>query len=284
MSSTVLRHFHPLVQKWFTETLGQPTDDQSRAWNEISQARQVLVTAPTGSGQTLAAFLWALNQLITGTWSAGETRVIYVSSLKALNNDVRRNLLAPLEQLRRVFESEGKPFPAIGVQTRSGDTPGTERRRMLRHPSEILITTPERLNILLTSKGSRAALTGVATVILGEIHAVAGDKRGTHLITAVARLTLLSGEFQRIALSATVHPLETVAAFVGGFRQVGERYQPRPVALVRGTQEKHFSIGISAPNAAQNPAEEEFWPELVESFIDIIARRRSISSPRSSSP
>ncbi|WP_129127727.1 DEAD/DEAH box helicase [Geomonas oryzae] len=275
MSSTVLRHFHPLVQKWFADTLGQPTDVQLRAWSEISQERHVLVTAPTGSGKTLAAFLWALNQLITGAWSAGETRVIYVSPLKALNNDVRRNLLAPLEQLRRVFESEGEPFPAIGVQTRSGDTPGSERRRMLRHPPEILITTPESLNILLTSKGSRAALTGVATVILDEIHAVAGDKRGTHLITAVERLTLLSGEFQRIALSATVRPLETVAAFVGGFRQVGERYQPRPVALVRGEQEKRFSIGISAPNAVHGPAEEEFWPALGESFIDIIARHRS---------
>ncbi len=270
-----LQHFHPLIRKWFTERLGEPTDVQLRAWAEIVKKRHVLVTAPTGSGKTLAAFLWAINQLVTGAWPAGETRVLYVSPLKALNNDVRRNLIAPLEELHAYFAAAGAAFPAIGVQTRSGDTPGSERRRMLRHPPEILITTPESLNILLTSKGSRASLTGVATVILDEIHAVAGSKRGTHLITAVERLVLLSGEFQRIALSATVRPLETVADFVGGLQQFGREYRRRPVSLVRGERSKLFSLLISAPGEAERDASQSVWPALIRRFSDIIDRHRS---------
>jgi len=275
MPPSILQHFHPLIARWFTDTLGEPTEVQSRAWWEVMQQRHVLVTAPTGSGKTLAAFLWAINQLATGAWAGGETRVIYVSPLKALNNDVRRNLIAPLDELRECFSSEGVPFPRIGVRTRSGDTPGDERRRMLRHPPEILITTPESLNILLTSKGSRGTLTGVATVILDEIHAVAGSKRGTHLMTAVERLVLLSGEFQRIALSATVRPLETVADFIGGFKPVAREYQPRPVSIVRGERSKRFTLRISAPADIDRNSAEDFWPALVEKFTGIIAGHRS---------
>ena len=275
MPPNLLKHFHPLISRWFTERLGEPTDVQLRAWGEVMKERHVLVTAPTGSGKTLAAFLWAINQLVTGAWPRGETRVLYISPLKALNNDVRRNLISPLEQLRDYFTREGVEFPAINVQTRSGDTPGDERRRMLRHPPEILITTPESLNILLTSKGSRATLTGVATVILDEIHAVAGSKRGTHLITAVERLVLLSGEFQRIALSATVRPLETVADFLGGQRPVGRDYQRRPVSIVRGDRSKRFSLLISAPEENARGAAEDFWPALIREFTSIIAEHRS---------
>ena len=275
MPQNLLKHFHPLISRWFTERLGEPTDVQLRAWSEVMKERHVLVTAPTGSGKTLAAFLWAINQLVTGAWPRGETRVLYISPLKALNNDVRRNLIAPLEELRDYFAREGVPFPVINVQTRSGDTPGDERRRMLRHPPEILITTPESLNILLTSKGSRATLTGVATVILDEIHAVAGSKRGTHLITAVERLVLLSGEFQRIALSATVRPLETVADFIGGQKLVGREYQRRPVSIVRGERSKRFSLLISAPEDNERGATEDFWPALIREFTAIIAGHRS---------
>ncbi|WP_026839860.1 DEAD/DEAH box helicase [Citrifermentans bremense] len=276
MPENVLKYFHPLIADWFRETLGEPTLVQSRAWSEVMQERHVLVTAPTGSGKTLAAFLWAINQLVTGAWPCGETRVLYVSPLKALNNDVRRNLTAPLFELRQHFAKQGIPFPDIGVMTRSGDTPGDERRRMLRHPPEILITTPESLNILLTSKGSRATLNGVATVILDEIHAVAGGKRGTHLITAVERLVLLSGEFQRIALSATVRPLETVADFVGGLRQAGREHVPRPVSIVRGDRGKSFSLTIGAPDeAASQGAADDFWPALTARFAEIIGEHRS---------
>ena len=275
MPSTVSNRFHPLIRRWFTERLGEPTEVQLRAWAEVMQARHLLVTAPTGSGKTLAAFLWAINQLVTGAWPRGETRVLYISPLKALNNDVRRNLIAPLAELHDYFAAAGAAFPAIGVETRSGDTPGSERRRMLRHPPEILITTPESLNILLTSKGSRATLTGVATVILDEIHAVAGSKRGTHLITAVERLVLLSGEFQRIALSATVRPLETIADFIGGLKQSGRGYRKRPVAIVRAERSKRFSLLVSAPQEAELDPSEEIWPALVRRFTGIIDRHSS---------
>jgi ATP-dependent Lhr-like helicase len=180
---------------------------QEKAWPEIAQNRHVLVTAPTGCGKTLAAFLWAINQLITGAWPSGKVRVLYVSPLKALNNDVQRNLLKPLFELRELFSKAGERFPDISVLTRSGDTPAEERRRMVRRPPEILITTPESLNLLLSSRSGRSLLDGIATVVLDEIHAVAGTKRGTHLITAVDRLVPLCGEFQRIALSATINPL-----------------------------------------------------------------------------
>jgi ATP-dependent helicase Lhr and Lhr-like helicase len=275
MPSNIFDHFHPLISKWFKERLGEPTDVQLQAWSEVMQQRHVLVTAPTGSGKTLAAFLWAINQLITGAWPCGETRVLYVSPLKALNNDVRRNLIAPLEDLHDYFTKAGAAFPALNVQTRSGDTPGNERRRMLRHPPEILITTPESLNILLTSKSSRSTLTGVATVILDEIHAVAGSKRGTHLITAVERLTLLSGEFQRIALSATVRPMEKVADFVGGLKQIGHEYRRRPVSIVRGERSKRFSLLISAPQEVERGAEKDVWPPLIRRFTSIIESHRS---------
>ncbi|GFO66804.1 DEAD/DEAH box helicase [Geomonas limicola] len=238
------------------------------------QRRHVLVSAPTGSGKTLAAFLWSINQLVSGSWPRGATRVIYVSPLKALNNDVRRNLLVPLEQLRERFAAEKVPFPQLQVVTRSGDTPAGERRRMLRSPPEILITTPETLNILLASRGSRELLTGIETVILDEIHAVAGTKRGTHLITAVERLTLLSGEFQRIALSATVRPLEPVAEFVGGYEEHHGSYRRRPVALVRGERTKRFELTVSAPEASRE-GDRELWPRLAARFAEIIAAQRS---------
>ena len=206
MDTPGLSLFHPLIRQWFLEKYGRATDIQEKTWPVVASGGHVLVTAPTGCGKTLAAFLWGLNQLITGVWTGGLVRVLYVSPLKALNNDVQRNLLEPLAELSKFFSNAGVPFPPISVMTRSGDTPGEERRKMVRRPPEVLITTPESLNLLLSSRSGRSLLTGVATVILDEIHAVAGTKRGTHLITAVDRLVPLSGEFQRIALSATVNP------------------------------------------------------------------------------
>ena len=214
--------FHPIISEWFSETYGSPTDVQERAWPEIASGKHLLITAPTGSGKTLSAFLWAIHKLLSNEWPRGRTRVVYISPLKALNNDVRRNLIKPLDQLKARFQAKGEPFPDIRVVTRSGDTPADERRKMLRNPPEILITTPESLNILVSSKGSRQMLTGVAVVILDEVHAVAGGKRGVHLMSAVDRLVLLSGEFQRIALSATVKPMERIAEFIGGYEMHGD--------------------------------------------------------------
>ena len=275
MPSDIVNRFHPLIAEWFAGRFGRPTDVQVRAWEEVIAGRHVLVTAPTGSGKTLAAFLCAINQLVTGAWPRGETRVLYISPLKALNNDVRKNLITPLQELENHFQAAGVEFPSLNVQTRSGDTPGSERQRMLRKPPEILITTPESLNILLTSQSGRHILTGIATVILDEIHAVAGTKRGTHLITAVDRLVPLCGEFQRIALSATVKPLETIADVVGGFRRRGDHYEKRPVSVVRADQAKEFRIEIRAPEEPPGEPDAEFWPRLAKEFKKIIADNRS---------
>ncbi len=246
--NNVLSYFHPLIARWFREKIGVPTDIQRRAWPEIARGSHLLITAPTGSGKTLTAFLWALNQLITGNWSGGSTRVLYVSPLKALNYDIQRNLLNPLQDLRECFSAAGVNFPEIRVLTRSGDTPQTDRRRMVLHPPEILITTPESLNLLLSSPVSRSILTHLFTVILDEIHAVINTKRGAYLITAVERLVRLSGEFQRISLSATVRPPETAAEFVGGFEMEGKKenanYRPRRVEIITSKAQKSYHLRI----------------------------------------
>lgn len=276
----VLNLFHPLVARWFTERMGNPTPIQSLAWREIAAGSHVLATAPTGSGKTLAAFLWGVNQLLTGNWSGGEVRVLYISPLKALNNDIRRNLLAPLDELAECFARAGQPFPRIRVMTRSGDTPPDERRSIRRHPPEILITTPESLNIMLTAKGGEALLRGIRTVILDEIHAVAASKRGTHLITAIERLTLASGEFQRIALSATVSPLEVIADFVGGFQRTdtaGEPfYRKRTVRILRSDETKRCSLTVRyAGTAVEDDEEETPWRNLALELKETALRNRS---------
>ncbi|MCP4024390.1 MAG: DEAD/DEAH box helicase, partial [Desulfobacteraceae bacterium] len=215
--TSAIQFFHPMIQKWFLKHFSTPTDIQKKAWPHIVQNEHVLITAPTGSGKTLTAFLWAINRLLTGKESSGVTSVLYVSPLKALNNDIQRNLTLPLGQIKKEFEKANEPFPSIRVLTRSGDTPPEDRRKMIRHPPEILITTPESLNLLLSSNSGRELLFHLSTIILDEIHAVAGNKRGTHLITAVDRLVKLSGEFQRICLSATVNNPDTVKQFIGGY-------------------------------------------------------------------
>lgn len=272
--------FHPLVTAWFTRRFRKPTEAQIRAWPEIAAGKHVLVTAPTGSGKTLTAFLWALNQLICGQWQTGCPRVLYVSPLKALNNDVRLNLLAPLAEMGAFFHRNGAEFPEIRVLTRSGDTPSADRRRMLRHPPDILITTPESLNLLLSSAGGRTLLTGLKSVILDEIHAVIGNKRGVHLMSAVERLVHFSGEFQRIALSATVRPPATVAAFVGGFHVtdsgVAPRHQPRPVAIVASAETKAYGIRVARPSAAGDLSPEStLWEALADEIRAALKKNRA---------
>ena len=287
-----LELFHPVIRLWFASSVGTPTDIQERAWPAIARGEHVLVTAPTGSGKTLCAFLWAIQKLLTGDWQAGTVRVLYVSPLKALNTDIRLNLLGPLAALQSAFaeSSQGKAVPRVQVHTRSGDTPPDERRRTLKHPPEILITTPESLNILLTSGAGEALFRGLATVILDEIHAVAGSKRGTHLITAVERLTLLSGELQRVALSATVRPLEVVADFVGGRRPQGDpaapAYLKRPVTILASSAPKEYQIEVRAPppptpedkdaaGAGLTEGTNPLWPPLVRELRQSIGGNTS---------
>jgi ATP-dependent Lhr-like helicase len=277
---TDLDRFHPLVRKWFGQYVGTPTDVQIRAWPQITGGNHVLVTAPTGSGKTLAAFLWAINSLIVNASSREERRVLYISPLKALNNDIQRNLNLPLEQLRDVFESAGQEFPEIRVAVRSGDTDPSQRRQIVRHPPEIFITTPESLNILLSSKSGRRVLEGISTVILDEIHAVAPGRRGTFLMTAVERMISLSGEFQRIALSATVKPLKKVAEFVGGYRliQNGEmvEYEKRPVQIVQSDAPKRYHIKVCYPSQPANiKKKEDWWASLTNDFMDVIHSNQS---------
>jgi ATP-dependent Lhr-like helicase len=275
-----LNPFHPVVREWFKRCIGSPTPVQSNAWPPIASGEHVLATAPTGSGKTLAAFLWGVNQLLTGAWSGGTTRVIYVSPLKALNNDIHRNLERPLAELRQAFDTAGIETPPVTVFTRSGDTPQRDRERMLRHPPEILITTPESLNLLLSSKRARINLDSVCQVIIDEVHAVAGSKRGTHLITAIDRLVLLSGEFQRIAMSASVRPLDVVAEFVGGYTLEATdpepMYAPRPVRIIQAPQSKRYALRVVCPEDRDKTARQEtWWPALTSLFKERLKGNRS---------
>ncbi|HXT21324.1 MAG TPA: DEAD/DEAH box helicase, partial [Thermoanaerobaculia bacterium] len=246
-----LELFHPIVRTWFERRFGTPTDVQRQAWPAIARGEHLLATAPTGSGKTLAAFLWALDRLLSGSWEGGRVRVLYVSPLKALNNDVERNLLAPLSELTAAWSATGAIPAPVRVAVRSGDTPPADRRRMLRRPPEVLITTPESLNLLITTSAGREMLGAVATVILDEVHAVAGTKRGTHLITAVDRLVRLAGEFQRVALSATVKPLPRIARFVGGWVRHGHgetaSFRPRPVTVLEAASAKVYEMTVELP-------------------------------------
>lgn len=269
--NAALAPFVPLIREWFAR-LGEPTDAQAEAWPHIVSGEHVIVSAPTGSGKTLTAFLWSINQFLTGALEPGATRVLYVSPLKALNNDVQRNLIQPLQELAVLAETAGISFPRVRVQTRSGDTDQGDRRRMLRHPPEILITTPESLNLLLSSKGGRTMLHSLETVILDEIHNVVPNKRGVYLMAAIERLVPLSGEFQRIALSATVKPIEMVANYVGGLREG----KPRPVTVVRSETPKQYSLRVRYPAAARDRSEEDhLWDALAPDFVERIEHNRS---------
>lgn len=280
-----LERFDPRIRSWFEQRFGVPTEVQRLAWGPIADGRHVLLTAPTGSGKTLTAFLWALQQLATGVWEEGTTRVLYVSPLKALAADIERNLAEPLAGIAEAFRAAGGDLPRIRVAMRSGDTPPAERQKIVRQRPEILITTPESLNLLVHSKAGPALFAGLRTVILDEIHAVAASKRGTHLITAVDRLVLFAGEFQRIALSATVRPLDRIAGWVGGYRL--ERgaddlplYARRPVTVVESRQPKRYDIQVRLPPAlAALPGEERegdtLWTALCGDLRERIREARS---------
>src|ERR1700732_4194113 len=215
-----LATFHPAVAAWFARTFDAPTPAQVSAWPALQRGQHVLVAAPTGSGKTFAAFLAAIDQLVKEGLQVplpDETRILYVSPLKALSNDIQRNLEAPLEGIRAELAALGLPDVDIRTVGRTGDTSQSERARIRRKAPHIVVTTPESLYVLLGSQSGRSMLATCRTVIVDEIHAIAANKRGTHLALSLERLQALIGrKFVRVGLSATQTPIEEVARFLSG--------------------------------------------------------------------
>ncbi|MFN9374204.1 MAG: DEAD/DEAH box helicase, partial [Planctomycetaceae bacterium] len=219
-----LEQFHPLIQQWFFSRFAGPTEPQQAGWPRIQAGEHTLIAAPTGSGKTLTAFLAAIDRLVREAERGElpqELRVVYLSPLRALSNDMQRNLETPLAEITQLARDLNVPFPGISVGLRTGDTSPRDRARLIRNPPHILVTTPESLFLLLTSPRGRERLQTVETVIVDEIHALVRDKRGSHLALSLERLDSLCGHpVQRIGLSATQRPLERMAAFlVGGDEQ-----------------------------------------------------------------
>ena len=277
-----LERFSAPTRTWFQAAFAEPTPAQDGAWDAISRGQHALVVAPTGSGKTLSAFLWAIDRLLSeGRPAETGTRVLYVSPLKALAVDVERNLRSPLVGIRQTAERLGERLPEVTVGIRSGDTPAAERRTLARTPPDILITTPESLFLMLTSQ-ARESLRHVETVIVDEVHAVAGTKRGAHLGLSLERLdALLTEPAQRIGLSATVRPLEEVARFLGG---------TAPVEVVAPPSVKQWDLKVVVPvedmtapapyddsDEAEGDGREatSIWPHVENHVVDLIEQHRS---------
>jgi ATP-dependent helicase Lhr and Lhr-like helicase len=268
--------FHPLVARWFAETFAAPTAAQQAGWREISCGVDTLIAAPTGSGKTLAAFLWAINRLVEEAALADRVRVIYVSPLKALGNDVEKNLAVPLAGIRRLADAEGITLPEIRIAVRSGDTPPHERQMQVRRPPHILITTPESLYILLTAERSRQALAEAETVIVDEIHAIAADKRGAHLAITLERLDALANRrLQRIGLSATQKPIEEVGRLLVGAGRCQPDGAPR-CAIIDAGHRRDLDLSIATTDLELGPiATHELRAAIYEQIVDLVASHRT---------
>ena len=269
--------FHPLVADWFGATFEAPTDAQTAAWPVIRSGRDTLVAAPTGSGKTLAAFLIGIDQLIR----RGEeqeldpvTRIVYVSPLKALGHDIERNLQAPLAAIRELAESRGVELPDIRVGVRTGDTKPSRRRTLVTRPPHILITTPESFYLMLTSQRARETLRCVDTVIVDEIHALARDRRGSHLALSLERLNHISySRPQRVGLSATQRPIEELAAFLTGSDEAGNA---RSCVTVDLGHQRDLDLGIETPPSdLEAVAPREQWDDIYNRLADLIVQHHT---------
>ncbi len=257
---------HPAVQRWFQDRLGEPTPPQREGWPPIREGRNTLIAAPTGSGKTLAAFLSSIDALIRqGDSLKDETQILYVSPLKALSNDVQKNLQGPLAEIRLLDPS----VPEIRVLVRTGDTPASERAAMSRRPPHILVTTPESLYLLLTSAGGRNMLRTVSTVIIDEIHALVRDKRGSHLALSLERLEHLAGRpLQRVGLSATQKPLDEVGRFLVG--------AGRSCTLVDAGTFRTLDLGIEIPpSPLSTVCSHEQWEEIYARIGELVLEHRT---------
>src|SRR5579862_2271306 len=281
--STSLAWAHPLVQEWFTARFSTPTEPQEQGWPHILAGHTTLIAAPTGSGKTLAAFLACINQLVCKALVGDlrdRTEVLYVSPLKALGNDIQKNLEVPLGEILQMAGDRGLLMPEIRTAVRTGDTLMKDRRLMLKRPPHILVTTPESLYILLTAEKSRAILRDVETVIVDEIHAVADDKRGVHLSLSLERLEALTHHPPvRIGLSATQKPIEEVARFLAGSpdsRNSNSR-NPRPDPVIVDVGHKRtLDLGVEVPSSELGPvASNEMWDEIYERIVQLVNSHRS---------
>ncbi len=274
-----LELFHPVVQAWFTKRFGKPTEAQNAGWPSIADGRCTLIAAPTGSGKTLAAFMVCLDRLFR-RWLAGKlldtTYVVYVSPLKALSNDIHRNLDVPLMEICDMAESMGMLPPQIRTAVRTGDTPSSQRQAMTRRPPHILVTTPESLYLMLTAEKSRKTLRHVDTVIVDEIHALARDKRGSHLTLTLERLEALCIDSPtRIGLSATQKPIEEIACFLVGAERVDENDVP-DCAIVDGGHRRQLDLEVTVPpSPLEAVCSNEQWGEVYDELVKLIQSHHS---------
>src|SRR5262245_26162869 len=260
--------FHPAVERWFAAEHGQPSEPQRLGWPHIRAGEHTLIAAPTGSGKTLAAFLAALDDLVWRGLAGGlpdELQILYVSPLKALSNDIEKNLQRPLAGIRDALAELGYPALEIRSLVRTGDTPASERARLNKRPPHILVTTPESLYILLTSESGRAALSSVRTVIIDEIHALLPDKRGAHLSLSLERLAALArGRVARVGLSATQKPIDEVARFLVGAS--GE-----PCAIVDCGHRRRMLLDLELPaSPLEAVMSGEVWTEVYDRIASLV--------------
>jgi ATP-dependent Lhr-like helicase len=266
--------FHPAVAAWFARSFAAPTAAQAQAWPAIKAGRHTLIAAPTGSGKTLAAFLAAIDDLLRQGLEgrlADETQIVYVSPLKALSNDIQRNLQAPLAGIRDALRAQGLPDVEIRTWVRTGDTPPGERERMRRNPPHIVVTTPESLYILLGSQSGRTMLATTRTVIVDEIHAVAPNKRGAHLAVSLERLAALCGDrLLRIGLSATQKPIDAVAQFLVGVRSGAD------CTIIDTGHRRARDLALEVPDAPLEAVmSAEVWTQVYDRLAELIAEHRT---------